>query len=142
MRSTNRPCTTSVASSRLLRMRSALRTSAGPNARYASRGSLAGPTRDPYRDARRRLERAVLRTLEIALAGAAVAVADAERAGAAAARARAVVVAKADLAGGALAERRVALRRRCRPRAGRAVGTGERAVDLGAALAGAAAAGR
>src|SRR5580704_14259118 len=44
MRSANSACTTSTASSRLLRTRSALRTSAGPYARYAACGSLAAST--------------------------------------------------------------------------------------------------
>src|SRR5258706_4597686 len=77
IRSTNRACTTSTASSRLRRMRSALRTSADPHARYAawgSLGSLTASTLDAHRSARARLEtirdRAVCCTLTRAVIGA------------------------------------------------------------------------
>src|SRR5580704_6246442 len=77
MRSANSACTTSTASSRLLRTRSALRTSAGPYARYAACGSLAASTLNADLHARSVVERirdigAAERTVGVARAHAAV----------------------------------------------------------------------
>src|SRR5579863_5951634 len=106
IRSTNSACTTSTASSRLRSRRCALRTSAGPYARYAACGSLTASTLDADRITRALLQRVLgAGAAERAVGGgralAAVVALRVRRAVATAARA--VGVARAPLAGRALA---------------------------------------
>src|SRR5690348_6893746 len=112
MSSTNSACTTSIASSRSRSSRWALRTSAGPYARYAAWGSLTASTLHADGVARAVLEPVVIaeRAVRGGRARAPVVALLARRPGAV--RARAVVVARARRARGALVRARVAQVRR------------------------------
>src|SRR5678815_4024302 len=142
MSSANKLCTTSPASSRLHRMRSALRRSAGANFLYASSGSVADSTRDADVTAGAELALvvgSVGRTVRVLVAQAPIGLADLERPLAAAGCARAVGVVEAGLA--ALAIAAAAVRdRRVAGGAGRSVGAG--ALVSGTAVGAAPAASR